>query len=108
MEVNHLFTGSRKAWHSLYLQAAVETGIIGLLLLALLLGSLWWKGVRYWKATRDIVPLAATLCFMAVAVSVSGMDAISGVFLGIGFVAQDLRNFYVIREVVFHPRAATA
>jgi O-antigen ligase len=109
LETNQRFTGSRKAWHSLYLQVAVETGVIGIVLLVLLLGSLWWKAVRHWKTTHDVIPLVATFCFMTIAVSVSGMDAISGVFLGIAFLGRDLRNLYRVREVVFQrPAPATA
>jgi len=74
----------------------------------LLLGTLWWKGVKHWKTTHDVVPLVGTVCFMTIAVSVSGMDAISGVFLGIAFLGRDLRNFYLVREVVFRrPAPAT-
>lgn len=105
---NIRFTGIHKAWHSLYLQVAVEAGMIGLVLLVLLLAVLWWRGLRHWKMTRDLVPLIATLCFMTIVVSVSGLDAISGVYLGIAFLGCDLRNHFVLRQVAVPAPVAIA
>ena len=100
LSTNIRFTGSHKAWHSLYLQVAVESGGLGLAILALLFAALIVRGLRHRRATGDVVPLMGSLCFMAIALSVSGLDAISGVFLGLGFLAQDFTGMYVMREFV--------
>lgn len=103
LATNVRFTGSHKAWHSLYLQISVETGTIGLVLMALLFGSLLARGMRHRNISGDAVPLMGTLCYMTIAISVSGVDAISGVFLGLGFLAQDFTGTYVLREVYTGP-----
>lgn len=100
VRTNARFTGSMKAWHSLYLQLLVETGAIGFVLLLLLFGGLLAGGMRHLRLTGDPVPLAGTLCFMTIAISVSGMDAISGVFLGLGFLSRQLAGIWMMREVV--------
>lgn len=107
-ETNRRFTGSHKSWHSLYLQVLVETGAIGFLGLVLLFGSLLARGLHHVRVTGDPVPLTGTLCFMTVAVSVSGMDAISGVFLGLGFLGREYAGTWILREVVLTRRAAAA
>jgi O-antigen ligase len=103
METNIRYTGIHKAFHSLYLQVAVELGGIGIVLLTMLLGSLVARGVRHRRMTGDAVPLMGITCFMTIVVSVSGIDAISGVFLGLGFLAQDFTGMYVMRETVLAP-----
>lgn len=107
-ETNFRFTGSHKSWHSLYLQVLVETGAIGFFALVLLFGSLLARGLWHVRVTGDPVPLTGTLCFMTIAVSVSGMDAISGVFLGLGFLGREFAGTWVLREVVLTRRAAAA
>lgn len=104
--VHYTYTGSAKSWHSLYLQVAVETGLTGLLLVATLLGALCARGARHLRLTGDAVPLAATLGFICIGLTVSGLDAISGVFLGLGFLALAFPGVYVVREVVVAAPAA--
>lgn len=91
------FTKEGKVWHSLYLLVGAETGLIGLtaltLLLAVLLRRCWARRHR----CGEMAPLLALLCFMVIGVSVSGTDAISGVFLGIAAVAKDYTGFAVLR-----------
>ena len=77
--------GKEAEWHSLYLQLGVETGLIGLICLIGLLVRLLLIDVRYFRRTNEIVPLLGVVGFVVVALSVSGMDAISGVLLGLGF-----------------------
>ncbi len=106
VDANIRFTGSPKAWHALYLQIAVETGLIGMLLLAALFAALCARGLRHLRMTGDVVPLTGTLGFMAIGLSVSGMDAISGVFLGLGFLALEFSGVYVLRHAVVAAPAA--
>lgn len=77
--------GKEAEWHSLYLQLGVETGLIGLICLIGLLARLLVIDVRHFHRTNEIVPLLGVAGFFVVTLSVSGMDAISGVLLGLGF-----------------------
>lgn len=77
--------GDEMAWHSLYLQVGVETGMIGLGMLAILLIKLTFKTLSYRKWTGQVVPLIGIVGFVTIGVSVSGFDGISGLFLGFAF-----------------------
>jgi ribosomal protein S18 acetylase RimI-like enzyme len=74
-------------WHSLYLQLGVEAGLIGLCSLALIILPLLFCCMKHLHATGEIVPLLGLVGFLIVAASVSAMDAISGVFLGLAFLS---------------------
>lgn len=79
--------GEKADWHSLYLQVGVDGGLIGLCCLALIVIPLLSGCVHHLRATGEIVPLLGVVGFLLVASSVSAMDAISGVFLGLGFLS---------------------
>lgn len=79
-------------WHSLYLQVGVETGAIGLGLLLLGLGALGWRGARHWAATGEVTPIVGTLGFSLVGLTVSGMDAASGLYLGFALLSGRMWN----------------
>lgn len=79
--------GKETAWHSLYMQLIVETGLIGPAVVAVLFASLLRSGVRLWTTQRQIMPFLGTLCFFLIALTVSGLDAASGCFLGFGLMS---------------------
>ena len=79
--------GEKADWHSLYLQVGVDAGLIGLVSLAFIVIPLLFCCLRHRRATGEIVPLLGVVGFLVVATSVSAMDAISGVFLGLGFLS---------------------
>jgi O-antigen ligase len=79
--------GNAMAWHSLYLQIGVETGVIGLAVLIALLGRILVRTYQHWARTTEIVPLLGVAGFLIVAATVSGMDPGAGMFLGFGFLA---------------------
>lgn len=91
------FTKEGKVWHSLYLLIGAETGLIGLSLLFLLLGYLLKSAWVRWNLCGEIAPLLSLICYMVIGVSVSGVDAISGVFLGVALMANDYTGFAVLR-----------
>lgn len=93
------YTKEGKTWHSLYLLVGVETGLIGLIGLMFLLGALTRRGIAHWRTRREITPLLGLVSFMTIGVSVSGIDAISGVFLGIAFLADRYPPIVRVREV---------
>lgn len=83
-------TRSRKdiGWHSLYLQVAVEAGTIGLVALAYLLILPLVRGLIHWHASGEVTPLLGILSFMIIVIFLNGLDANSGVFLGLGFLGS--------------------
>jgi O-antigen ligase len=74
-------------WHSLYQHLTVETGLLGMTALLALLARMIVNNLRTWRRRGEVVPLLGTLSFMLVALTVSGMDAASGLFLGLGLLA---------------------
>jgi O-antigen ligase len=107
-EVSRRFTKEGKPWHSLYLLVGAETGVPGMMALLVLLGMLAVRGVRHLRASGEIVPLMALLSFAFIGVSVSGIDAISGVFLGYAFGGGDFTGFRRVRIGVAAVAAKTA
>jgi len=74
------------ALHSLYMQVAVEAGLVGLTLVLLWLGAALLAAVRYTRVTRNVLPLASLLGYGLIALTVSGNDTHSGIFLGVGLI----------------------
>jgi len=83
--------GKRAEWHSLYLQLGVETGLMGLICLTCFVVALLVTTVKHFHRTKEIVPFLGLAGFLIVALSVSGMDAISGVLLGLAFLSTSPR-----------------
>lgn len=77
--------GQNLAWHSIFLHVGVETGMIGLTILAVFFSKLIFSGLAHRKVTGSIVPLLGILCFITTGLSVPGMDGITGIFLGLAF-----------------------
>jgi hypothetical protein len=105
-DVAAIYTGRHLGWHALYLQMIGETGLIGTSLLLIFLGSLVVRGIRHWKISHEIAPLASILTYMVVGASVSGLDAISGVFIGLALLAGDVAPRLVLAQVSIAPRRA--
>ncbi|MBZ5676157.1 MAG: O-antigen ligase family protein [Acidobacteriia bacterium] len=97
-DVAAIYTGRHLGWHALYLQMIGETGLIGTSLLFVFLGALVVRGVRHWKTSHEIAPLASILTYMVVGASVSGLDAISGVFVGLALLAGDVAPRLVLAQ----------
>jgi len=79
--------GMEMAWHSLYLHIGVEAGMIGIMALTLLLGSLIFHGLNHWRSFGESLPLLGVIGFLIIGLSVSGMDSPSGIFLGVGLLS---------------------
>lgn len=77
--------GQKLAWHSIYLQIGVETGLIGLTILFIFLTKLVFSGLLYRKTTRNVVPLVAIVCFITMGVAGHMLEGISGLYLGLAF-----------------------
>jgi O-antigen ligase len=75
-------TGNEMSLHSFYMQLAVETGLLGSILYAVLIGAIGGRVVRGLRG--DLLPLLAFGGYLLIAATVSGTDTASGMYLGIG------------------------
>jgi O-antigen ligase len=91
-------SGRDLVWHSLYLHVGAETGLIGLLCLAVILCGLLARGIRHARLTGEVTPLVGSVCFATIGISVTGFDAVSGIYLGWGFLGMNLAGLRVIRK----------
>ncbi len=87
LEENDVALRGDVAWHSLYLQVGVETGMIGLIGLTFLLASLLFRGFTHWRSHDSSAPLIGIIGFMVIGLSVSALDGVSGIFLGVSFLS---------------------
>jgi hypothetical protein len=83
--------GGEAEFHSLFMQVAVEVGVLGLAPLvvgfALILGrTVNWSG-RY----REVLPLAALVGYLGIGLTVGGQGTVAGVFLGIALLVSGRR-----------------
>lgn len=86
-------------WHSLYLHIAAETGIPGLAVLAALLSTALLRATRHLHLCRESMPLLGVTGFMTIGLSVSALDAVSGVYLGLSMAALEFSGFYRVIPV---------
>ncbi|MFN2513883.1 MAG: hypothetical protein ABR568_21005, partial [Pyrinomonadaceae bacterium] len=62
-------------------------GTIGIAGLILLLAPLLFRGFTYWRLYGSSAPLVGVIGFIVIGLSVSGLDAVTGLFLGIGLLS---------------------
>jgi len=91
-------SGRNLSWHSLYLHIGVETGLFGLFSLGTILGVLLVRGMRHARLTGEVGPLMGCVCFATIGMSVTGFDAVSGIYLGYGFLGMNFAGMRVIRQ----------
>lgn len=87
-------------WHSIYLQVGAEAGLIGLILLAILLGAAIRRAWLHYLQVGEIMPLVGIAGFMVIGISVPAFDGLSGMYLGLALAGCDLSRIYVVRRVV--------
>jgi O-antigen ligase len=102
--IYHEFGGKELQWHSLYLQILVETGLIGFLLYGFLLLAIGNCARVHLRATGEVVPLIAVVCYLTIGLSVAAIDAISGVYLGLGLVAGNSQGFWRVAVVTLREK----
>jgi O-antigen ligase len=109
-EASYQYARINLIWHSLYLQIGAELGIIGLAILFTILGKICATVFGYWQRFNESVPIAALAGYCTIGLSVSAIDPLSGVFLGIAVAAAHQENFYVARSAsvveVAYPESA--
>jgi O-antigen ligase len=91
--VYHQLGGGELQWHSMYLQLLVETGAVGFLIFGGILTAIGNRTQQHRRITGEIVPLVALLCYLTIGLSVSALDAISGVYVGLALLGGDSRGF---------------
>ncbi len=92
--------GWRAQLHSLYLQIAVETGLLGFLPFIFWLAVGFFKNIGAIRNNKLIFPLVCFLGYMLIITTVSGNDSVSGTFLGIGILA----TLHMPRPVIHLPK----
>jgi O-antigen ligase len=97
--IYHEFGGKELQWHSLYLQLLVETGAVGFLIFGAILFAIGNRAREHLRTTGEIVPLVTVLCYLTIGLSVSAIDAISGVYLGLALVAGNYQGFWRVAVV---------
>jgi O-antigen ligase len=75
--------GEERAWHSLYLQTAIEGGLILLVPLLIWLGILAARNLRWARTTSEMFPLTCLLGYLVIVLTVTGFDTSTGTYLGI-------------------------
>lgn len=81
-----LFVGPA-AFHSLFMQVGVETGLLGLAPLLAWLLIAGWKVLWGTRRSRTVLPLVCFVGYVLIVMTVSGNDTISGALLGIALLA---------------------
>jgi O-antigen ligase len=97
--IYHEFGGKELQWHSLYLQLLVETGAVGFLVFGVILLAIGNRAREHLRATGEVVPLIAVLCYLTIGLSISAIDGISGVYLGLALVAGNSQGFWRVTVV---------
>jgi O-antigen ligase len=97
--IYHEFGGKELQWHSLYLQLLVETGAVGFLAFGAILLAIGNRAREHLRTTGEIVPLVAVLCYLTIGLSVSAIDGISGVYLGLALIAGNYQGFWRVAVV---------
>jgi O-antigen ligase len=92
------YAGKNIIFHSLYLQIAAETGLLGVPLLLLLLGSVTRSCWAHFRAYGEVVPLIGIVSYMLLGLSVEGLDILGGLLLGVGFIGGNTTNLWIVRE----------
>jgi len=71
--------------HGFFLQISIEMGLIGLFIIIVFLLHIVKQSYLFWKKTNNFISLVAILSFITIGLSISGFNAIVGVYLGLGF-----------------------
>ncbi|MFN7923942.1 MAG: O-antigen ligase family protein [Bryobacteraceae bacterium] len=97
-EVSVEYTHKNIPFHSLYLHVGAETGLMGLALLFLFLGFTWVQTYHHRAETLEVAPMFGIVGFMVIGMSVSALDMLSGVYVGLALVAGHQTGVWRYRE----------
>ncbi|MCU1340339.1 MAG: Lipid core-O-antigen ligase-like enyme [Bryobacterales bacterium] len=91
--VYHDIGGKELEWHSVYLQLLVETGAMGFVIFAGILAGVGNLVLEHRRITGEILPLLALVCYLAIGVSISALDGMSGVYMGLALLGGKYSRF---------------
>ena len=83
--------GKEIVLHSLFMQVMVEAGLLGLIVLCGWLVVTFWRIAVWTWRTRRLIPLVGYCSYVVAILTVSGNDTVSGLLLGLGFLATARR-----------------
>jgi len=93
------YTGRHLNWHSLYLQIAAETGLLGMTALVFLLVAIARGAIQHWRNFGEMAPILAFIAYISIGVSVSAYDASCGLFIGLAMLGRTTVPRYQITRV---------
>ena len=96
------YTGRHLNWHSLYLQIAAETGLIGVTALAFLLVAISRRALQQWREFGEMAPILALIAYFSIGFSVSAYDANCGLFIGLAMLGGETVLRYQITRVTIN------
>ncbi len=88
-DIDFVYTHRHLELHSLYLQVIAETGLLGAIPLFAILIALLRRAVIHMRRYGEVVPLVGIVGFMFIGVSVTALDIVSGIYLGLAFMARE-------------------
>jgi O-antigen ligase len=80
--------GREAQFHSLFMQVAVETGVLGLAPLVMWFALVLSRAFDWMHKYGEALPLAAVVGYLCIAGTVGAQGTTSGVFLGLGLLAS--------------------
>ena len=83
--------GQEAPFHSLYLELAVEAGLLGLIPAVLWIGFVGARVLRWIRVRGALLPAACFFAWVSITLSVGGNGAIGGLYIGLALIA-DLRS----------------
>jgi O-antigen ligase len=99
-DVDYVYTHRHLLFHSLYLDVIVETGLMGFIPLMIVLGLLIRRAILHLRRYGEVTPLVGIVAFMLIGMSVTAFDCISGIFIGLAFMAHELNPRYIAHQYV--------
>jgi O-antigen ligase len=97
-DVDYIYTHRHLLFHSLYLDVITETGLLGFVPLMCVLGLLIRRAILHVRRFGEVTPLVGIVGFMLIGMSVTAFDCISGIYLGLAFMARERNPRFVVRE----------
>jgi O-antigen ligase len=98
-QVDKLFTGRTLLFHSLYLQVIVETGLLGAIPLAILIGCAVHRSILHLRRFGEVTPLLGIVGFMLLGVSVTAFDILSGILFGLALTPREIGPRFAARQL---------
>lgn len=80
--------GGEAQLHSLFMQVAVEAGVLGLAPLAVWCALILRRTVNWTRRYREVFPLVAFVGYLCIGATVNAQGATAGVFLGVALLAS--------------------